>query len=187
MVKHTSLLNLILMTGCYLPESEADSPVQRAQRHYPTVLSTAGSDGSSSCRGDGCAVTRRRTKRNSTDSTIAVVRVKTATAPMQAPLGVEITIPPVEDCSETSLTVVGAYRAAIGESLVLEAHSAGTDELPHVLWASETTELTVLGPATVEVTCITTGDQSVQVKLAQPSPCPSSVDFAIECVAPAAE
>jgi hypothetical protein len=123
------------------------------------------------------------------------VRVRKAAEAEPAPVNISVTLPVgvEEECDETLLSVVGARRAVLGESLVLEAHAApsestdaeqdaAVEEVPAVLWACPANELTVLGPSTLKVTCTEPGMHTVTVKLAPPAPCPTAVDFGIECI-----
>jgi len=183
---HTRVMTFVLLTGCYLPETDSPPQPRQAQERAAPSLPAAGAGGLGSCRGDGCAPTPTRQRDGdtaaSTTKTVSVKSGAPAQAPKQAALGVEIIIPAQVDCAGSLLSVVGARRAAVGQSVVLEAHNVGPDDEPHVLWSSEGTEVTVLGPSTAEVTCLEVGMHSVEVKLSQASVCPTSLDFEVECV-----
>lgn len=122
---------------------------------------------------------------SSTQEHVRVVTVEPASA-NTSPLGISIALPkPAIECEDVLLVVVGARRAVLGERVVLEASaSVSADDVaePTLHWESDDAEVTVVGPASAEMSCDTIGMHTVDVKLAPPAPCPAAVQVEIDCV-----
>ena len=178
----TRLLGLLLLTSCYVPLSEPQTSPERAEHSTHDDAEAA-----PQCSDPSCSPSAMHDEGKASSSHVRTLEVKPS-KPQTQTLGITISLPAeTVDCSDVLLAVVGAKRAVMGEQVVLEAAASGPTgdadaSTPALIWKSEDTALTVVGPATAKVSCDTSGVHTISVELAPPAPCPATVRVEVECV-----
>lgn len=178
----TRLLGLMLLTGCYVPLSAPEATEDRAERSTHEA-----SEAAPQCSDLSCSPSAMREESKASSSHVRTLKVEPS-KPQNQSLGITISLPAeTVDCSDVLLAVVGAKRAVLGAQVVLEAAASGPTgdqdaSTPMLLWKSEDTEVTVIGPASAEVSCDTSGVHTISVELAPPAPCPATVHVEVECI-----